>query len=93
MRFGGFMAVVVATTAFAVGGPVLAQSRASAVSLSEAQAAQRGMDLCDLYWVMAGAACVLIGLVWLVIVGIIAVAGLVSHHRRRTDPPPPSDPR
>lgn len=42
MRFGGFMAVVVATTTFAVGGPVLAQSRASAVSLSEAQAAQRG---------------------------------------------------
>ncbi len=46
MRFGGFPAVVLATVAFAAASPVLAApqsptNRAPAVSLSEAQAAQR----------------------------------------------------
>lgn len=42
MRLGGLSAVVLATMAFAVGTPVLAQTvRAPSVSLSEAQAAQR----------------------------------------------------
>ncbi|MDQ1194283.1 hypothetical protein QE419_003049 [Brevundimonas vesicularis] len=40
MRFGGFLAVMVATTAMAASTSALAQST-SAVSLSEAQAAQR----------------------------------------------------
>jgi len=40
MRFGGFLAVMMATTAMAASTSALAQSR-SAVSLSEAQAAQR----------------------------------------------------
>lgn len=40
MRFGGFLAVMMATTAMAASTSALAQSR-STVSLSEAQAAQR----------------------------------------------------
>jgi hypothetical protein len=40
MRFGGFLAVMMATTAMAASTSALAQST-SAVSLSEAQAAQR----------------------------------------------------
>lgn len=40
MRFGGFLAVMMATTAIAASTSALAQST-SAVSLSEAQAAQR----------------------------------------------------
>ena len=40
MRFGGFLAVVMATTAMAASTSALAQST-STVSLSEAQAAQR----------------------------------------------------
>lgn len=41
MRFGGFLAVMMATTAFAASTSALAQSASSTVSLSEAQAAQR----------------------------------------------------
>ena len=41
MRFGGFLAVMMATTALAVSTSALAQSASSTVSLSEAQAAQR----------------------------------------------------
>lgn len=41
MRFGGFLAVVMATAALAVSTSALAQSASPTVSLSEAQAAQR----------------------------------------------------
>ena len=41
MRFGGFLAVMMATAAFAASTSALAQSASSTVSLSEAQAAQR----------------------------------------------------
>ena len=41
MRFGGFLAVVMTTAAFAVSTSALAQSASPTVSLSEAQAAQR----------------------------------------------------
>lgn len=41
MRLGGFLAVMMATTALAVSTSALAQSASPTVSLSEAQAAQR----------------------------------------------------
>lgn len=41
MRFGGFLAVMMATTAMAASTSALAQSASSTMSLSEAQAAQR----------------------------------------------------
>ena len=41
MRFGGVLAMVMATGVLTAGAPALAQSRAPTVSLSEAQAAQR----------------------------------------------------
>ena len=41
MRFGGFLAVMLATTALAVSTSALAQNASNTVSLSEAQAAQR----------------------------------------------------
>ncbi|GAW42324.1 hypothetical protein SH203_02740 [Brevundimonas sp. SH203] len=41
MRFGGFLAVVMATMALAVSTSALAQSASNTVSLSEAQSAQR----------------------------------------------------
>lgn len=44
-----------------------------------------GLDLCDLGWYIAAAVCILIGIVWMMALGVI---GLVALRRRRRRPPP-----
>lgn len=79
----GQRTVLIATMAAGVSVLLILVLTAASVASCHADfaAGRGGLELCDLGWFMGAAVCILIGVVWLIVVAIVAIAGLV--HRRR----------